>query len=567
MASAANWTEGVVPGANDVTTNYYGGILTTSVPVHFKSMTEAGDKTFDNCNVTLDDNFNPYNSNYTFTFTGGEWNLGGSFSAVWGKGYKYYFAGTKITCKGIYGGYGSTSELHFTDGCEVHNTGELRVQFNNGKNNKLEVSGGSKLTVDGGFMNSYSADKSNNVEVVGTGSCLTLNGNAWLLYKGSEATFRVADNAVVEVNSDAFIGGDASSSNSVMIIENGGKLVVNKKSLYINPRWTGYNNGLFIGDGGILEGGIVGVGCIYGNESSYGGQCSWLTVSNGIYRALFPCVGIFSNCSNCAFRVIGRNSKMEFTGFRGIEIFGNGQYGLFEIDDAAVTNNYITASFNGSCQAGFKGHHRMILKNNAEYYTEKGLEICCINYWCPSNRLEVLSGSRLFAKTGLTSYGVWNGFVVSNGVMETEGNFVLCGQSQSTQGKTYGSSNNWVRVMGSSPRIIAGESFDVSRQSRLEIVLPSEGYAEGVTPIVASNIVIAAGTTLQVEGFEERAENLKTSERIVLAQSTENISCNADVLAAANENIPEHCSVYLSADKKQLMCKVYKDSGTIITLR
>lgn len=44
------------------------------------------------------------------------------------------------------------------------------------------------------------------------------------------------------------------------------------------------------------------------------------------------------------------------------------------------------------------------------------------------------------------------------------------------------------------------------------------------------------------------------------------LASTASVLAAANAGLPKGCALFVSADNKALLLKVYKDTGTLLSL-
>lgn len=266
-------------------------------------------------------------------------------------------------------------------------------------------------------------------------------------------------------------------------------------------------------------------------------------------------------------RVVGRQSVYEATTNADSVtacIFAYEKNNRFELDDAAWTNNIAKTTYL-NCSQSTLGHCVLELRNQAEFYTTNQFYMTGVNYRSLSNLLSIVSGSRLYSRGSVGVYSIGNVFSISNGTLETEGDFTVTAKSNSTQ--MYGYSNNWVKVAGERPRIsVTNGTFAVQYASYLQFDYPASGYEAGVAPVKAKAFTVSSDSSLIVSGLEARIKAIKGSETSTLVETSAGVTVPAAVLATANAGLPEGCAFSVSADNTSLLLKVYKDTGTLLSV-
>jgi len=520
--------------------------------------------------ITLSGAIQNVSGNNITIIKGGEWS-GTSIATDWGiNNDNYYIQGATMTLSGTLGGtYGGNGALIELSGGSVVTAAYARAQFYMGNNSSMRVIDGSKLIITGTTGDAFKSDGNS-----GTNNGFVVRGENSLIKKLSSASFahigvggyaaylRVEDRGVADFAGTFCVGDANNSSNNVVSVTGGGMFKAD--GVYLGL-WPGAGNNLFaVTNGGVAE---VPNGFILGGtwyNDSFGNT---LLVSNGVFRGKVPMIGFKAGSSNNLVRVVGRQSVYEVT--TNVDavtacIFSYERGNRFELDDAVWTNNVAKTIFLNNTQITL-GQCVFELKNNAEFYTTNQFYMTGVNYRSLSNLLSIVSGSRLYSRGTVGVFSIGNVFSISNGTLETEGDFTVTARSQSTQ--MFGFSNNWVKVAGERPLVsVTNGTFAVQYASYLQFDYPASGYEAGVVPVKAKAFTVSSDSLLIANGLEARINAIKESEISTLVETSAGVTVPAAVLAAANEALPEKCEFRISADGRSLLLRIYKNSGTLLSL-
>lgn len=520
--------------------------------------------------VTLSGAIQNESGNNITTIKGGEWS-GTSISTGWGKNNDYYdIQGATMTLSGTlagtYGGDGAWIEL---SGGSVVTTVNARAQFNYGKNSSIQVLDGSRLIVTGTGGDAFRSDMSsgfNNGYVVSGGDSLIKKLSsasfAHIGVGGYAAYLRVEDHGEADFAGTFCVGNAVNSSNNVVSVTGGGTFKADLVHLGYQPGT--WNNLFAVTNGGVAE---IPNGFYLGGNAYNDSFGNTLLVSNGVFRGKVPTIGFRPGSSNNLVRVVGRQSVYEATTNSDSKtacIFAYEKNNRFELDDAVWTNNVAQVTYL-NCTQTTLGQSVFELKNHAEFYTTNQFYMTGVNYSSVSNLLSIMSGSRLYSRGDVGVFSIGNVFSISNGTLETEGDFTVTARSGSTQ--MYGYSNNWVKVAGERPRIsVTNGTFAVQYASCLQFDYPASGYEAGVVPVKAKTFTVSSDSSLIANGLDARINALKGSEISTLVATSDGVTVPAAVLTAANAALPERCEFRISADGNSLLLRIYKDTGTLISL-
>lgn len=511
---------------------------------------------------------NESGNNITY-IKGGEW-TGTSLSTGWGKSTDiFYIQGAAMTLSGgLYGTYGGNDALIELSGGSVVTTLNTRAQFNYGNNSSIQVLDGSKLVITGTGGDAFRSDMSS-----GANNGYVVRGENSLIEKRSAAQYaaigcggyaaylRVEDRGVADFTGTLSVGNVVNSSNNVVSVTGGGTLKA--EVVQLGYQINACNNLFTITNGGIAE---IRSGFYLGGTAYTNSFGNTLLISNGVFRGRVPTIGFKAGSSNNLVRVVGRQSVYETTTNADSVtacIFSYEKNNRFELDDAAWTNNVAKTTYL-NCSQTTLGHCVFELRNRAEFYTTNQFLMTGINYRSLSNLLSIVSGSRLYSKGSVGVYSIGNVFSISNGTLETEGDFAVTARSNSNQ--MYGYSNNWVKVAGEQPRISATNgTFTLQYASYLQFDYPASGYAAGIAPVKAKAFTVSSDSALIANGLEARIKAIKESEISTLVETSAGVTVPAAVLAAANADLPKGCAFFVSEDNKSLLLRVYKDKGTLLS--
>lgn len=520
--------------------------------------------------IVLSDAIQNESGNNLTYIKGGEW-TGTSISTGWGKNVdNYYIQGATMTLSGgLAGTYGGNGALIELSGGSIVTAVNARAQYNFGNNSSIQVLDGSKLVITGTGSEALRSDMS-----AGTNNGYVVRGENSLIKKLSTAQYasigsggygaylRVEDRGVADFAGVLSVGNAMNSSNNVVSITGGGMLKA--EVVQLGYQINACNNLFAITNGGIAE---ITSGFYLGSTAYTNSFGNTLLISNGVFRGKVPTIGFKAGSSNNLVRVTGRQSVYEATTNINSTIaciFSYEKNNRFELDDAVWTNNVAPTTYL-NCSQSSLGNCIFELKNNAEFYTTNRFLMTGIDYKSESNLLSIVSGSRLYSRGSVGVYSIGNVFSISNGTLETDGDFTVTAKSQSTM--MYGFSNNWVKVAGEQPRIsVTNGTFAPQYASYLQFDYPAAGYAAGVVPVKAKAFTVSSDSALIANGLEARINVIKETEIVTLVETSGGVTIPAEVLNVANVNVPKGCAFLVSADNKSLLLKIKKDTGTMIRI-
>ena len=431
--------------------------------------------------------------------------------------------------------------------------------------NVIAVRDGASLTLTGGdastpaIKTGEQGGDNNGVVVSGANASLSVQNDAAPVWigsgRGASHSLRVENGGAFATGGELRIGSVSHQncvSNSATVTGAGSTLsagCVNIGYCQLGWDWAtfAHHDRFIVEDGAVAEvSGLVSIG--YADNKNCFSQGNEMVVSNATFLSpSFPIIGATEGCSNNVLRVIGQNARFEADVNQTLwdkphcTFFQLARNCLFEIDGASVTNN--TAYYTRLVAAQFApGHNAFRLPNGAEFYTTNVFSITGYEYGAPSNTVEILSGSRLYAKANVMTYSEGNRYVIDDGILESGGNISVTQTASSSTplGQQDPNGRNEICVGGANGQVLAENgTVSIARESTLRFAVPVDGYAAGVVPVKARTITISDDSVLAVDGADLRAANkdFKQSETVTLATATSSMSIPDTVLAAANAKL------------------------------
>lgn len=533
---------------------------------------------------------------YNTYFRGGKWIVNGNLE-FYGNDRKTVQDGAEMTLTGnIQPAHGAANNslITFTGAGTEVSAARALTHITGGYygGNVIAVRDGASLTLTGGDASNPAiktgdqGGDNNGVVVSGAGASLTVQNDAAPVWigsgKGGSHSLRVEDGGAFATGGELRIGSannPACVSNAVVVTGAGSTLSADMVNIGYGSAsldWAerAHDSRFVVADGAVADiSGLVTIGYSTGNQNF--SQGSEMVVSNATFRSpFFPTIGMYAVCSNNVLRVIGPDARFE--AYENQTLWGNphctffqmAKGCLFEIDGASVTNN-VAHYTRLVAQNLAPGHNSFRLQNGAEFFTTNIFSITGYEYAAPSNTVEILSGSRLYAGKEVMTYSEGNRFVIDDGILESGGNISVTKSASSSNPLGHNSTNkrNELSIGGANGQVLAENgTITIARESTLRFKVPVDGYAANHVPMKARTITITTGeydtandpfnmvhagkpgedgirtfenSTIEIEGVAERANNkaLTKSETVTLATATSSLTIPDDVLAAANARI------------------------------
>lgn len=506
---------------------------------------------------------------YNTFFKGGKWIVNGNLE-FHGNDRKTVQDGAEMTLTGNIqpsNGAANNSLMTFTGaGTEVTAARALtHIAGGYIGGNVIAVRDGASLTLTGGdasnpaIKTGEQGGDNNGVVVSGAGASLTIQKNATPVWigsgRGASHSLRVENGGTFATGGELRIGSVSHQncvSNSATVTGAGSTLSAGRVNIgycQLGWDWATFAHGdrFVVEDGAVAEvSGLVSIG--YADNKTCFSQGNEMVVSNATFRSpSFPTIGATEGCSNNVLRVIGQNARFEADVNETLwdkphcTFFQMAKDCLFEIDGASVTNN--TAHYiRLVAQNQAPGHNAFRLMNGSEFYTTNVFSITGYEYGAPSNTVEILSGSRLYAKANVMTYSEGNRYIIDDGILETEGNVTVTQTASSSTplGQQSPNCRNEICVGGANGQVLAENgTVSIARESTLRFAVPVDGYAAGVVPVKARTITVSDDSAIAVDGADLRAANkaLTKSETVTLATATSSLSIPQTVLDAANAKL------------------------------
>ena len=525
------------------------------------------------------------NRYYTY-FKGGKWNVTGNLE-FYGNERKFVQDGAEMTLTGNVQpahGAANTSFITFTGAGTKITAARALTHIPGGYygGNVIAVRDGASLTLTGGdastpaIKTGEQGGDNNGVVVSGANASLSVQNDAAPVWigsgRGASHSLRVENGGAFATGGELRIGSVSHQncvSNSATVTGAGSTLsagCVNIGYCQLGWDWAtfAHHDRFIVEDGAVAEvSGLVSIG--YADNKNCFSQGNEMIVSNATFRSpTFPTIGATEGCSNNVLRVIGQNARFEADVNETLwskphcTFFQLATDCLFEIDGASVTNN--TALYTRLVARQFaSGHNAFRLQNGAEFYTTNTFSITGYEYAAPSNTVEILSGSRLYAGAAVMTYSEGNRYVIDDGILESGGNISVTQTASSSTplGQQSPNCRNELCVGGANGRVLAENgTLSIARESTLRFAVPLDGYATGVVPVKARTITVSNDSAIAVDGAELRAANkaLRKSETVTLATATSALSIPQTVIDAANAKIAGFAK--LKVDGNSLLLRI-----------
>lgn len=405
------------------------------------------------------------------------------------------------------------------------------------------------------------------------------------LTEGNQLIIRNGSSAVINYLG---VGGQNAATTAVA---HGNKIEIDASSVYVsnsfNIGWPGYDNRVEIRNGATLSATSLdmglnnasaihntllvndssvtlrnGSGVFIGNQA--GGQT--MVVSNSAFRSQDFVVGKVAGATGNVVRFVDCGNRIDLWSSKTnanntLDFFGYSNDNVFELDNTEVDVGKVYL------RIGFRSTNNVLrLKNGAKLRAKVNTPSFGNGGINPGIRLELLDESELDV-IRFRMMSVDGTMVVSNSCMSLTdvGNGFCVGYREGSQ--TFDATNNVVVLQGDHPKIGAGATkVNVSflRQATLHVDVPPKGYAPGYALVEAAQFKLdeTSRVTVSMDDYYAREGG-----RILLAETTDGVSCDAAALAASNALLPTGCALTVSDDRMRLYLVVPSRKGTTLLIR
>ena len=401
----------------------------------------------------------------------------------------------------------------------------------------LDVAG---YLVEGQTWSKNGANRSSSQNLI----CLANNatGRVEHLYMGAYVSSNEPDNSF-----GGHPDGVASYGNE-LVVKSGASLAVTQ--LFIGADRLSHHNRVVV-DGGSIS--CAGTGVHVGHYG-WGNELMLTNVTCYTAESVMPriLVGATRGSSNNVLRIAGAASYVVFNG-ESRDFFQNGPCNEVVIENGACLDA-ITTRFDGFASTSnstvrVRSGGRMSVAKTFYVGGKSDSWLGC------GNRLVVEDGGSYTNASGGIRVGLSanvavgappNGFVLSNGTVYVNA-FTI-------------STNCYAEIAGTNPVLRTTAVNTIMKNATLRFVIPNAGYV--ATPIVGKGLKMTEDAMLDFD----ISSKPYLDEPLTLVTGTQALSIPASVLAAANERLGRKGVVYLSADNKNLMLRVWR-KGTSVSLR
>ena len=340
----------------------------------------------------------------------------------------------------------------------------------------------------------------------------------------------------------------ASSHDNEIHVKSGASLDVTQ--LFIGADRLSHHNRVVV-DGGSIS--CAGTG-IHVGHYGWGNELLLTNVTCYTAESVMPriLVGVNSISSNNVLRIAGATSHVFFNG-ESRDMFQAGPCNEVVVENGAYLE---AATMRFDC-FGSSRNSTLRIRNGGRMRVAKTFYVGGkADSWLGcGNRLVVEDGGSYTNTSGGIRVGLSadvaadtppNGFVLSNGRVWVEGLKV--------------STNCYAEISGTNSVMRTSAVNTIMKNATLRFVIPKTGYV--ATPIVGKGLTMVEDAVLD---FDISAKPYLDAP-LTLVTGTQALSIPASVLAAANERLGRKGVVYLSADNKNLMLRVWR-KGTSVSLR
>ena len=373
---------------------------------------------------------------------------------------------------------------------------------------------------------------------------------------GHHATLIVEDHATAAFHNRLNLGNNAAATNALVRVTGGAKLTAPLMSVGTNGKAPSYARLE------VLDGGVVEVPDLYLGGPDYVTTDNSALVSNATLTVNALTLGNKTECVRQSFCLMGPEAALNINSTGELSLFTTAPDCRFVIDSATWTPNRKVSM----CTSRYAmGRCRVELVNGATLSTSNAFIMTGENYASYSNTLYVGSNSHLYAGEGVWTFSYGNEMTVSNAVVETLGKVAFTERSYSAYiGRN---SNNWVRVQGSCPQILATNgTFSVKFGSHLVFDYPVEGYDADIVPIKAKTLAFDSDCDLAVNVPAEACEAFEGTRNVKLVETTGGITISSAILEAAKAKLPPKCDLYVRDNCLWLKAKG-KPLGMLLLVR
>ena len=375
-----------------------------------------------------------------------------------------------------------------------------------------------------------------------------------LIYLADNATARVKNlymGAYVVSNSpddswDGHPNGIDSHDNEIYV-KSGATLAVTQ--LFIGADRLSYGNRVVVDGGEItcpdtgLQVGHAG----WGNELILTNISCYYATSTATNLLPKVKIGRQITASNNVMRVAGPTSEVLFSGLSN-DIFSYGPNCELVIENGAqmktVDTRWDCFQYCTGCTVRVRSGG--LLRVDRTFYVGTSSRAGC------ANRFVVEDGGAFTNYSGGINIAIPAGCPYPNG-------FILRNGRADVNGLTIGT-GCYAEFGGTNPVLVTTARCTVPAAATLRFVVPKTGYV--TVPYTTKKLTIEDGATLDIDISSKPYLDAP----MTLVKGAESLVVSASVLAAANEQLGRKGDVYLSADNKNLMLRVWR-KGTSVYIR
>ena len=454
--------------------------------------------------------------------------------------------------------------LKVCDNSTLSLSGNLVMGVNANGNNRIEILSGGTVSVGGNFQDgSFSAAKykttsstANSVLVGGSGSRLSVDSYMTIGSVYCDNSVVVTNGAALENGNRIYVGAAATATNSSLSVVGGASVS---------------GEDLMVG-GGNATGSVFRVAggstATFTKDAYLGGYNtpgvdSRLEIENSDFTCRQLIIGRSSGIAS-TFRMSGANSSLTITrkNISQYPLFESGSGHQFILDGASWHHSDINLRLDNSASDS-----AVRLLNGASFVSDGGLY--------SGTNATASSGNTFYIGDGSCFTGQFmrisrrdNSVVVSNGCCS----LVSQANSRNT-GLRIGDNievvsdddigGNRLVLQGRAPKIRSAKEVRIAKGSALLFEIPEDGLDAENVPIVCSNLVVDASSSIRASGVDAFRKALTGSTVVytLVEASDENlISIPAAVLADANDDLAEQgcarCAFFVPDDKRRLCLRV-----------
>ena len=448
--------------------------------------------------------------------------------------------GANVSAQEVYVSNKKTGNtLRISENSVLDVSGNLFMGCNANGDNALEVLSGGVLSVlnfyDGWFSSAKhktTSTTANRILVDGANTKMLVEKTLTVGTVYCDNIFEVSNGAIVENKDRITVGGAVTATNSALVARQGAsvsgvELVIGENSTNSVFKLEGASSAAFTKD-------------VYLGGRNGAGTDSRLEIDNSSFSCRELKIGGASSISSKLI-VSGAQSQFAITkknvGYYPVFMYGSGHE--FVLDGARWHHSDINLRFDTAAE-----NSSVKLLNGAVFTTVGGFYFGTNLVSSSGNTFYVGEGTS-FTGQFMRIYRENNSLVVSNGCVSlvstassTQNTGLRVGDSYDVpEGMKVG--GNRLVLQGSAPKVRSAKAVRIENASTLRFEIPPSGLDLANTPVVCSNIVVDASSSIVAADVFEHSRHVKSTVKYALVETSgENmVSIPQTVIDAANSDL------------------------------